>query len=250
MTKRADIDWASIELEYRAGIKSLRTIGSQFGITDAAIIKRAKRDGWERDLKARIQAATEAKLLAIAEKEQKDKEERNQALLEAQRREAGVQEELAVSIKQARAKKLVSEELTVDAAANKRVGTVTRQGERIDRLTALSDKLTAELVAKVDSVSLLDRLGEIMDSPDENGKKDKLNEIYRRVIDFPSRVTAFKQLVETQKTLIGLERQNVGLADNANGDSDKPAEKAEMSPQEEARRIAFVLASAMHKKGE
>lgn len=49
-------DWERIELDYRAGIKTLRQIADENGITHGAINKRAKRDGWERDLSAKIHA--------------------------------------------------------------------------------------------------------------------------------------------------------------------------------------------------
>lgn len=53
MTKR-QIDWEKIELDYRAGIKTLRQIADEHGISNPAILKRAKRDGWVRDLSAKI----------------------------------------------------------------------------------------------------------------------------------------------------------------------------------------------------
>jgi hypothetical protein len=49
-------DWERIELDYRAGVKTLRQIGEEHGISHAAIAKRAKASGWERDLAAKIQA--------------------------------------------------------------------------------------------------------------------------------------------------------------------------------------------------
>ena len=58
------IDWEALEIQYRAGIRSLKNIGSEFGVSDAAIIKRAKRDNWSRDLKAKIQARADAKVSA------------------------------------------------------------------------------------------------------------------------------------------------------------------------------------------
>ena len=61
MTRKA-IDWESVEIQYRAGIRSLKDIGNEFNVSDAAIIKRAKRDGWSRDLRAKIQAKAEAKV--------------------------------------------------------------------------------------------------------------------------------------------------------------------------------------------
>lgn len=59
-TKPTAPDWAAIEREYRAGVKPLRAIAEEHGITHAAISKRAKRDSWERNLNPRIQARADA----------------------------------------------------------------------------------------------------------------------------------------------------------------------------------------------
>jgi len=47
-------DWEAIEREYRAGQLSLREIGRQRGISDTAIRKRAKAEGWTRALAERV----------------------------------------------------------------------------------------------------------------------------------------------------------------------------------------------------
>ena len=57
---KAAPDWERIELDYRAGIKTLRQIADENGITHGAINKRAKRDGWERDLSEKIQSKADA----------------------------------------------------------------------------------------------------------------------------------------------------------------------------------------------
>lgn len=49
-------DWERIELDYRAGVKTLRQIADEHGISHVAVNKRAKKDGWTRDLSAKIQA--------------------------------------------------------------------------------------------------------------------------------------------------------------------------------------------------
>lgn len=53
---RKNIDWEKVEAEYRAGRLSLREIGATFGCSDTAVRKKAKREGWKRDLAARIKA--------------------------------------------------------------------------------------------------------------------------------------------------------------------------------------------------
>jgi len=57
---RTSVDWEAVEREYRIGIRSLRDIGGEFGVTEAAIRKRAKRDEWERDLSAKVSAKADA----------------------------------------------------------------------------------------------------------------------------------------------------------------------------------------------
>jgi hypothetical protein len=60
MAERKKIDWEAVEREYRAGIRSLKDIGEEFGVSDAGILKRAKRDDWARDLQAKVRAKADA----------------------------------------------------------------------------------------------------------------------------------------------------------------------------------------------
>ncbi len=49
-------DWAVIEADYRAGIKSVRQVAREHGLSETAIRKRARGEDWTRDLSAAIQA--------------------------------------------------------------------------------------------------------------------------------------------------------------------------------------------------
>jgi transposase-like protein len=60
---RPPIDWEAIEKEYRAGQLSVAEIARQHGLSHPAILKRAKRDGWTRNLASRIKQAVTAKLV-------------------------------------------------------------------------------------------------------------------------------------------------------------------------------------------
>ena len=53
-SRRKGYDWELIEREYRAGVLSIREIAKQHGCSDAAIRKKAKQNGWERDLSAKV----------------------------------------------------------------------------------------------------------------------------------------------------------------------------------------------------
>lgn len=61
--KRPKYDWEKIEREFRAGQLSIREIGAQYGPSDTAIRKRAKAEGWSRDLSDEVRQRTKAKLV-------------------------------------------------------------------------------------------------------------------------------------------------------------------------------------------
>lgn len=54
--EKKEVDWASVERHYRAGVMVLRDIASEYGVTEGSVRKRAKRDNWTRDLGAKIQS--------------------------------------------------------------------------------------------------------------------------------------------------------------------------------------------------
>lgn len=56
-TTRPKVDWEGVEREHGANRRSLRDIGEEFGCSEGAIRKRAKRDGWirgERQTKEKV----------------------------------------------------------------------------------------------------------------------------------------------------------------------------------------------------
>ena len=59
---RKDVDWEGIERDYRAGILTLRQIAETYGTTHVTVFNRAKKEGWDRDLAAKIAAKAEALL--------------------------------------------------------------------------------------------------------------------------------------------------------------------------------------------
>ena len=63
--KRKNIDWESIEREYRAGQLSNSELARVHSITPAAISLRSKRKGWKKDLAKRVVRAVKEKLVTI-----------------------------------------------------------------------------------------------------------------------------------------------------------------------------------------
>ncbi|MBT0353100.1 hypothetical protein ISO70_10600 [Morganella morganii subsp. morganii] len=180
MAKRPD--WEAIESAYRAGVMSLREIASQHDISEGAIRKRAKRDDWSRDLNAKIKARSDDMV-------------RKQEVRRQVRSETALSERVLI-------------EATAEVITNVRM---EHRGD-IRRARELANVLFDELSAECADVAALEKLGEMMIEPDDNGR-DKLNELYRAVISLPERVKSAKALSETLKNLIGLERQAYGLDD-------------------------------------
>lgn len=58
------VDWDAIHPHYRAGVRALKDIGREFEVSDAAIIKHARNNGWTRDLQGKIRAKADAKVSA------------------------------------------------------------------------------------------------------------------------------------------------------------------------------------------
>ena len=64
--KAKDVDWERVEADYRAGILTDRAIGKSNGLSHGAIQKRAKKEGWSRDLAQRIEKRREEKVAKAA----------------------------------------------------------------------------------------------------------------------------------------------------------------------------------------
>ena len=63
MAERKSVDWEAIEREYRAGQLSVREIARTSGVTETAIRKHAKADGWTRALAEKVREAVREKLV-------------------------------------------------------------------------------------------------------------------------------------------------------------------------------------------
>lgn len=174
------VDWEAVEALYRAGVLSLREIGSQHGVTEGAIRKRAKRDDWARDLAAKVQAKADDLV-----------------------RKAEVR-------KTVRAASLITDRVLIEA--NAQVIAEVRSAHRgdIKRFRALAASMLSELEIETGNVELFEELGEILRSEDKAGQ-DKRNDIYRKVISSAGRIDSMKKLAETLRILIALEREAYGI---------------------------------------
>lgn len=175
-------DWERIELDYRAGIKTLRQIADEHGITHGAVNKRAKRDGWERDLAQKIQAKADALVSKAAVSSEVSKESK------------------------------IAERQVVEANGMAVAEVRLAHRKDIQRARKVTNALLDELEQQTDSdtVILLSELGELLRNPDDNGQ-DKRNDLYQRVISLPERSKTMKVLADSLRVMVEMERTAFGM---------------------------------------
>lgn len=180
------VDYERIESGWRAGIKSPAQLAAEYtaetgiSVSHAAIIKHFKKLGVPRDLGAKVKAKAESMVM-----------------------EAMVTGKVS-SVTTKRDAEIIDD--TAAILANVQVSHRTD----IRRSRTLAMTLLGELERVTGSIDLFEQLGELLHSPDDKGV-DKRNDLYQKVISMAGRVGNMKQLSDTLKTLVGLEREAYGL---------------------------------------
>lgn len=203
MTKPAkpQPDWEKIEVEYRCGLASVREIAAKHGVSHPAILKRAKREGWPRDLSAKIKAKAEA-LLVTTET---------------------VTTEVTAETK-------TDEKAVVEANAAAIVRVRLAHRTDIARARAMANRLLEELETTTADPGLYAQIQGLVALTEGMSKKDadKLAVAVQKVLELPSRTATMKMLADTMTKLIGLEREAYSLEtakDDDRGDAHNDLKK-------------------------
>lgn len=195
-------DWERIEADYRAGLLSIREIAAACGVSHTAIQKRAKAQGWERDLQAKIKAKADA-LVAKAE----------------------VAKSVATET-------LATERVLVEANAQVIADVRVSHRRDIARNRALVMKLMKELEIQTDNLDLLEQLDAAMAG---EGGPEGLGKAFQRVISTSGRIDSAKKLAEAMKVLVTMEREAYGIVEAAKvehtGKDGGPVEVVHMTPE-------------------
>ena len=195
--KKDPIDDTRIENGWRAGILSPRQLAAQYTeetgqkVSHAAIIKHFVKEGVPRNLAAKIQAKADELVTRAAVTEEVTQGTRNR------------------------------DKAIIDANANAVASVRLAHRRDIQRARSITVSLLEELEGQTgaDAVALLSDLGDMMRNPDKHGQ-DKLNDLYHKIISLPGRAKTMKDLGESLRVLVGLERQAFGLDDKDNAPED------------------------------
>ncbi len=188
MNDKVSPDWELIESHYRAGVLSLREIAAACpGANHVAIARRAKKFGWTQDLSAKI-------------KSKADDIVTRRAVTEA-----------------VTADRAVSDRAVVDANAHAIADVRLSHRQDISRARRLGAKLLDELESLTDEQGTIKALIAQFkegDHEDDDAMGDMLA-LANKIGALPSRTKTLKELSETMKTLVALERQAYGIDDQS-----------------------------------
>lgn len=184
-TQKPQIDWERIELDYRAGVKSLREIAEGSGTSHVNIAKRAKAQGWVRDLTKKIEA--------------KANELVNKASVNSPVNKASP----------------AAEKATVEAVASTQASVRLAHRADIERTRRICMGMMSELEQQSGDAQLMAEAADILRStpPEEmtKEKRAKLAEAATKAGSLQARSSVMRSLSESLKVLVVLERQAFGI---------------------------------------
>lgn len=182
MSDRVKVNWESVELAYRANVKTVAQIAKEFGIKDSTLRSRAKRNGWSRDLGKRIRLEADKIVNANAVK-----------------REVGRLENMDNTTVEENAK------LTASIRISHREDIGTARQLSMMLFDDLKAQIGADNRARLEDLFIAALQAEVVDASQL--------EAYERVTSLSNHVRIMKELADTMTKLVTLERQAYGLDD-------------------------------------
>ena len=176
---RKDVDWTKIESDYRAGILSVREIAREANLSEGAVRKRAKANGWERDLTEQVRAKTRQKLV----------------------------ESLANTHDSTQASACAEE--TTERAALTQVAVVRDHQVSVHEGYSITRRLLDELNATTSHQGEMETL--ITAIYDDGRQKTAA----MRAVSLPGRAAVMRDLAQAAKVWVAMERQAFGIWDDS-----------------------------------
>lgn len=191
-------DWPKIKIAYRAGLKSVREIArvstaAGRKVSHVAIMKRADKEGWDRDLKGVVKAAIERRLAIDAV--------------------TGVTKDVA------------TDDEIVEAASRQGADVIRSHRNDIGQLRLVVSSMASELAAGPEEIADLKAAIIAGTTPAKDAKAADVETAMQRrsrlmkLIGLQSRAVVAKDLSQATGKLISLERQAFGLNEGEAPDS-------------------------------
>jgi hypothetical protein len=177
MSKRSPVDWEGINREYRAGQLSVREIARAFAISDTAVHKKAREQGWQRDLTDRVRGAVSERLVRDA-----------------------VPPEVQPQ----------TDDEIVEASAARGADVVRRHQRGLANAYDVAEKVLAELNEATEHAAEIAEVIEEETAGDDNGKR---RQMMLRAVNVSARAQAVATLSVAFKNIVTVERRAFNLDD-------------------------------------
>lgn len=191
--KRARVDWAAVERDFRTSQMTLRELGEKHGCDHAAISRKARQDGWERDLTAAVKQATNAKLI-----------------------QASVNNAVTTSQQQVTSVVLAAAEINTQVILGHRKG--------LNEITHVRNMLLAQVGQAAANLPDLADIIEMVRKPDENGI-DRANDALRKALGRSALIDDLKKLAEVDEKVRKGEREAFNISSEAEALAGKPVKR-------------------------
>ena len=203
MTRPA-VDWEKIEVDFRAGVQTLRQIGDEYGVSHVAISRKAKKEGWPRDLSAKIAAKAKEKVT-----------------------KASVTSEVTKQ----------TERDVIEAESEIQSRILLGHRKDIPAKRELVAKLFAEIESLTDGKDVIEQMAQALAS----GELDRMADSVRKVTDLPMRIKGTSDLVSAYRALIQLERQAFSISDEPEREAGSLEEAIRRAATREVQRASDSL---------
>lgn len=192
---KTTVDWQAVEREYRAALLSNRELADKHGCSEAAVRKRAKAGGWQKDLSAMIRKRVANKVAQAPARRKRNDPPPQQDEKRAERQEA-VDEQIVEDASSAIAE-IISEHHEVLSKTRERVERVfggldklldemekAKDEEDRQSMLARSAKLLELHTRTLERILKLERVSYGLDESDEAaGKRRTLSDLLKAVMD-------------------------------------------------------------------
>lgn len=170
----AKYDWERIEIEWRTNKFSNRELAAKHGPTEATIRKRAKKEGWKRDLAKDVESRTKDKLI----------------------REGVIDPD-------------VSDDQIVEEVAQRNANVVIEHRKDIQKGRNICALMLEELEDSTRNIVKLEDIAEQLAKDEE--WTPQMRAVVERAISLPERAGVLRNLSNSMKTLQGIERTAHGI---------------------------------------
>ncbi len=205
--------WDAIEPHYRAGIRTLKSLSVEIGLSEGAVVSHARSFGWTRTLNARVKA-------------------RIKALVDASPAFRPPEGDGFVELVVTNLPALALADEVVEAGALAVAQVVMAHRSSAHRARRLTEKLFAELEAVTDHRELFRVVFDALAGQSSTGEpmtpegREALWQTIRRATSLSGRAATLKALAESLAKITGIERQAFSMdtaSTEAPEDDNKPA---------------------------